>query len=225
MRELAKVGFNQSYTYFTWKTARWEIADYVQELAEVDADYLRPNFFANTPDILTEQLQHGGPPAFASRLVLAATLSPSYGIYSGYEAFESRAVRPGSEEYLDSEKYQVRDRRLDGPLLPLVADLNRIRREQPALAHLGPVEFLDAKNDQLLAFAKRHDERTVIVVANLDPHEAQAGAVWVPGSLGLADRFTAHDLLTGARYEWSTGDNYVRLEPGLRPAHILAVEP
>ena len=223
MRELAKVGFQQSYTYFTWKTSRWELADYVSELAEVDADYLRPNFFANTPDILTEQLQHGGPSVFASRLILAATLSPTYGIYSGFEAFEGTAVRPGSEEYLDSEKYQVRDRRLDGPLLPLVADLNRIRREHPALQHLGPVEFLDAKNDQLLAFAKQRDGETVITVVNLDPHDAQSGSVWVPDTLGLPERFTAHDLLTGARYDWVTGDNYVRLEPGLEPAHVLEV--
>ena len=223
MRELAKVGFHQSYTYFTWKTSRWELADYVSELADVDADYLRPNFFANTPDILTEQLQHGGPGAFASRLILAATLSPTYGIYSGFEAFESTAVRPGSEEYLDSEKYQVRDRRLDGPLLPLVADLNRIRREHPALQHIGPVEFLDAKNDELLAFAKQRDGETVLTVVNLDPHDAQAGSVWVPPDLGLPDEFAVRDLLTGATYEWRTGDNYVRLEPGLEPAHLLEV--
>ena len=224
MRELAGVGFNQSYTYFTWKTSSWELADYVTELADEDSEYFRPNFFVNTPDILTEQLQHGGPPVFASRLILAATLSPTYGIYSGFEDFEGAAVAPGSEEYLDSEKYQVRERRLDGPLLPLVAELNRIRQDEPALQHLGPVTFLDTKNDQLLAFAKQREGRTVVTVVNLDPNHPQEGAVTIPPGLGLPDRFTVSDLLGGEKYEWFVGDNYVRLEPGARPAHILAVQ-
>jgi len=223
MRELARIGFNQSYTYFTWKTSRWELEEYVSELAGEDADSYRPNFFVNTPDILTEQLQHGGPAAFTSRLILAATLAPSFGIYSGYEHYEGTAVRPGSEEYLDSEKYQVRDRELDGPLLPLIADLNRIRTKQPALQHIGPVTFLDTKNEQLLAYAKGRDGDAIVTVVNLDPGSPQEGAVWVPPELGLPEHFTAEDLLTGARYDWMTGDNYVRLEPGPHPAHILAV--
>ena len=135
MRHLGKLGFSQSYTYFTWKNARWELTEYVSELAySGEQEYFRPNFFANTPDILHEYLQHGGPAAFESRLVLAATLSPSYGLYSGYEHFENEPVRPGSEEYLHSEKYEIKQRALDGPLLPMIARLNQIRREHAAAA-------------------------------------------------------------------------------------------
>src|SRR5207302_566864 len=130
-RALAKIGFDQSYTYFTWKNTRAEIEEYVTELATETAEYYRPNFFANTPDILHEYLRHGGRPAFEARLILAATLSPSYGIYSGYEHCENVAVHEGSEEYLDSEKYEVKHRALDGPLLPLIARPNHLRREEP----------------------------------------------------------------------------------------------
>src|ERR1700744_3236720 len=129
MRHLGKLGFSQFFSYFTWKNARWELTEYVSELAySGEGEYFRPNFFANTPDILHEYLQHGGPAAFVARLVLAATLSPSYGIYSGYEHFENVPVREGSEEYLDSEKYEIKQRALDGPLLPYVQRLNYIRR-------------------------------------------------------------------------------------------------
>ena len=134
MHELAKVGFNQCYTYFTWRNASWELKEYMTELATVDADYFRPNFFVNTPDILHEYLQDGGRPAFEARLVLAATLSPSYGVYSGYENIENVPVRPGSEEYLDSEKYELKQRTIEGPLLPLIERLNEIRRAQPLAA-------------------------------------------------------------------------------------------
>ena len=141
MRHLAKIGFTQSYTYFTWKNSRWELSEYVNELAHgPEREYFRPNFFINTPDILHAYLQHGGPPAFASRLVLAGTLSPSYGIYSGYEWFENVPVREGSEEYLDSEKYETKQRALDGPLLPMVRRINEIRRENPALHRLENVD-------------------------------------------------------------------------------------
>ncbi|MDQ3768582.1 MAG: alpha-1,4-glucan--maltose-1-phosphate maltosyltransferase, partial [Actinomycetota bacterium] len=156
MHTLAKVGFDQSYTYFTWKNGRHELGEYVNLLAHSEmAEVYRPNFFANTPDILHAYLQEGGPPAFAIRLVLAATLSPSYGIYSGFERFENIPARPGSEEYLDSEKYQVRQRTLDGPLLPLVRALNQARRAHPALHHLSNVTFLDTQTDGLIAFHKR----------------------------------------------------------------------
>jgi len=221
MRTLAKVGFSQSYTYFTWKNSRWELTEYVAELAGVQ-HYYRPNFFANTPDILTEYLQHGGPPAFAPRLILAATLSPSYGIYSGFEHFENVPVRPGSEEYLDSEKYEIKHRRLDGPLLPLVGRLNEIRRDHPALQHLGNVVFLETENDALIAYAKRHEDDVVICVVNLDPHHAQEGVAVVPYELGLPPVFGVVDLLGGERFDWHIGRNYVRLNPPFRAAHVLS---
>jgi starch synthase (maltosyl-transferring) len=222
MRALAKIGFNQSYTYFTWKSSRWELQEYMTELTRSGMqDYFRPNFFVNTPDILTEELQHGGPSAFASRLVLAATLSPSYGIYSGFESFEDVPVRPGSEEYLDSEKYEVKRRALEGPLLPLVKRLNEVRREHPALQQLRDLTFLETENDALIAYAKRHGGDVVLTVVNLDPHHAQEGVVVVPYELGLPPAFAVVDQLTGERYDWSIGRNYVRLDPPLRVAHVL----
>ncbi|HEU4655999.1 MAG TPA: alpha-1,4-glucan--maltose-1-phosphate maltosyltransferase [Capillimicrobium sp.] len=224
MRTLAKVGFNQSYTYFTWKSSRWELTEYLTELTTSGMqDYYRPNFFANTPDILTEELQHGGPPAFALRLVLAATLSPTYGIYSGFESFENVPVRPGSEEYLDSEKYEVKARSLDGPLLPLVARMNEIRREHPALQHLTGLRFLETENDALVAYAKRHGDDLVICVVNINPHHAEEGVAIVPYELGLPPAFAVVDLIKGERFDWHMGRNYVRLDPADRPAHVLAV--
>ena len=155
MRALAKAGFSQSYTYFTWKSSSWDLREYLSELAHTEeADYFRPNFFVNTPDILTDELAHGGPAVFASRLVLAATLSPSYGVYSGYEHFE-HVQRPGSEEYVDNEKFELKDRRLDGPLLPFIQRLNRMRRDNPALQRLENLRFLETANDAILAYAKR----------------------------------------------------------------------
>ena len=225
MRHLAKVGFSQSYTYFTWKNARWELTEYVSELAySGEQEYFRPNFFANTPDILHEYLQHGGPPAFEARLVLAGTLSPSYGIYSGFEHFENLPVREGSEEYLDSEKYERKRRSLDGPLLPMVQRLNQVRRENPALHHLSNITFLDTGNEALIAYAKQTTGNTVITVVNIDPHNSQEGVAVVPASLGLAPSFTAHDLLADERYQWRIGPNYVRLQPGIRQAHVIRVE-
>jgi starch synthase (maltosyl-transferring) len=225
MRHLAKIGFSQSYTYFTWKNARWELTEYVNELAHTEErEYFRPNFFANTPDILHEYLQHGGRPAFEARLTLAATLSPTYGIYSGYEHFENVPAKPGSEEYLDSEKYEIKRRALDGPLLPYIERLNHIRRENPALHELENVTFLDTANDALIAYAKRAQSNTIITVVSVDPHQAQEGLVIVPANLGLPPSFTAHDLLTGDRFLWRIGHNYVRLEPGVRQAHVVRVE-
>jgi starch synthase (maltosyl-transferring) len=223
MRALAKIGFNQSYTYFTWKNGRSELQEYLTELTTSGMqDYYRPNFFANTPDILTEYLQHGGPPAFAPRLVLAATLSPTYGIYSGFEHFEHVAVRPGSEEYLDSEKYEIKQRALDGPLLPLVQAVNRIRREHPALQQLTNLTFLETESDALVAYAKRHGDDVIICVVNIDPHHIQEGVVVVPYELGLPPAFAVEDLLSPAeRYDWLIGRNYVRLDPAFRGAHIF----
>ena len=226
LRALAKIGFNQSYTYFTWKNSRQELEEYVTELANSEmALYCRPNFFVNTPDILTEYLQQGGPPAFRARLVLAATLSPSYGIYSGFEAYENVAAAPGSEEYLGSEKYEVRDRALDGPLLPLVATLNRLRREHPPLQRLDNVTFLPVENDALIGYAKSAAGETLIVVVNLDPRQVAEGIVIVPARLGVPPVFDVVDLVSGERFSWRLGRNFVRLDPGERPAHILAVEP
>ena len=224
MRALAKAGFSQSYTYFTWKNARHELEQYVTELAHSEmAEYYRPNFFANTPDILNEYLVEGGPPAFSTRLLLAATLSPTYGIYSGFEAFENVPVRPGSEEYLDSEKYETKARALDGPLLPFVAQLNAIRRDHPALQRLENVTFLDTENDQLIAYAKREGDDHLLCVANLDPHHAQEGLCVVPYELGLPPVFRVTDLLSGETFEWRVGRNYVRLDPTARAGHLLAV--
>jgi starch synthase (maltosyl-transferring) len=225
MRELAKLGFTQSYTYFTWKNSRWELSEYVNELAWTEeAEYFRPNLFPVTPDILHAYLQHGGPPAFVTRLVLAATLSPSYGIYSGYEHFENVPVREGSEEYLNSEKYEVRERALDGPLLPMIRRINEIRHENPAFQVLSNVLFLETQNDGLIAYAKQLPGNTLITVVNLDPHHAQEGAVLIPAQLGVAPVFPVHDLLTGDHYDWRIGSNYVRLDPASSQAHILRVE-
>jgi starch synthase (maltosyl-transferring) len=223
MRHLAKVGFTQSYTYFTWKNSRYELTEYVSELAFSDErEYFRPNFFTNTPDILHAYLQHGGRPAFEARLVLAATLSPSYGIYSGYENFENTPVREGSEEYLHSEKYEIWERRLDGPLLPMIQRVNLARRENPALQHLENVTFLETANDALIAYTKQSQGNTVIVVVNIDPRQIHEGLIVIPAHLGLAPVFGVRDLLDDSRYEWRLGGNYVRLAPGR--AHLARVE-
>ena len=226
MRHLAKIGFSQSYTYFTWKNARWELTEYLSELAySGEQDYFRPNFFANTPDILHEYLQHGGRPAFEARLVLAATLSPSYGVYSGYENFENVAVKAGSEEYLHSEKYEAASRTLDGPLLPMIARINEARRAHPALQELPNVTFLDTGgNEAIIAYAKQTGPDIVVCVVNLDPHQPQECLVTVPASLGVPPTFTVVDELSGERYQWHIGQNFVRLAPGWRQAHILSVE-
>ncbi len=226
MRHLAKLGFTQSYTYFTWKNARHELIEYVSELAySGEQEYFRPNFFANTPDILHAYLQHGGPPAFVARLVLAATLSPSYGIYSGYEHFENAPAHEGSEEYLHSEKYELKKRALDGPLLPMIGKINEIRRGNDSLQRFSNVMFLETANEALIAYAKHVPGNTVITVVNLDPHQPQEGLTIVPAQLGVAPSFTVHDLLSDQRFAWRIGPNYVRLEPGARQAHILRVEP
>jgi starch synthase (maltosyl-transferring) len=223
MDTLAKAGFNQSYTYFTWKNSRWELVEYMVELAYSDErHYFRPNFFVNTPDILTEYLQHGGRPAFEARLVLGATLSPTYGIYSGFENCENVPVRPGSEEYLDSEKYEAKQRSLDGPLLPLIQRVNELRREHRALQYLDDVTFLDTANDALVAYAKRAWDDVVVVVVNIDPRHAQEGIVVVPADLGLPPTLTVSDQLGGDRYTWYLGRNYVRLDPG--KSHIMVPE-
>ncbi len=218
---LAKAGFSQSYTYFTWKNTKPELVELVDQLRDW-SPYLRPNLWPNTPDILHATLQQGGRPAFECRLVLAATLSPSYGIYSGYERCENVPVRPGSEEYLDSEKYEVRDRSLDGPLLPLVSRLNEIRRAHPALTGAGidRLTWLETESEHLLGYAKELDGDVVLAIVNLDPFAIHEGVCVVPPELGLHEPYDIVDALTGERYAWCAR-NYVRLGPG--KAHVMTV--
>jgi starch synthase (maltosyl-transferring) len=220
MTTLAKTGFAQSYTYFTWKNTRWELLEFLGQLLEW-RDFYRPNCFANTPDILHEYLQAAGRTAFEARLVLAATLSPAYGIYSGFESCENVPVRPGSEEYLNSEKYELKQRKLDGPLLPLAAKLNAVRRENQALQWLDPLTILETENEQLFAFLKRRGENAVVTVVNLDPHRAQEGVCVVPVSTGLPPAYPVRDLLTDETWTWRIGRNYVKLGPGR--SHVLRI--
>jgi starch synthase (maltosyl-transferring) len=218
MQNLAKLGFTQSYTYFTWKNDARELKEYLEELHLSEmVEYYRPNFFANTPDILHEYLQHGGRAAFRVRLLLAGTLSPTYGIYSGFELCENVPVRPGSEEYLDSEKYEIRQRDWTAPgnIRADVKLLNLLRRQQPALQRMGNLKFLQSENPAVLAF-QRDD---LWIVVNLDPHHAQESMVHVPAEQG----YTVEDLLTGEIYPWNGSRNYVRLDPAHRVGHVLRV--
>jgi starch synthase (maltosyl-transferring) len=217
MTTLARAGFSQSYTYFTWKNTKAELLEFVGQLLQW-REFYRPNVFANTPDILHAYLQKGGKPAFEARLVLAATLSPTYGIYSGYERCENVPVREGYEEYMDSEKYEVKKRKLDGELLPLVKRLNEIRRAEPALQRLDNIRFLETESDHLLAYLKGAE---LVTVVNLDPFQAREGLCILPVQLGLPPAFTVEDLLTGKRHSWRIGRNFVGLPPGR--AHLMKV--
>jgi starch synthase (maltosyl-transferring) len=233
MRYLAKAGFTQSYTYFTWRNSKAELEEYLTELTATGMrEYFRPNLFANTPDSLHEYLQTGGRPAFEARLVLAATLSSSYGIYSGYELCENRPARPKSEEYLDSEKYQIRQRDWNGPgnITDLIARVNRIRRDHPALQRNDTLQFCETDNPHIVCYVKTalDSSDVLLVVVNLDPHFMQHGHVHAPFELmGAADGepFTARDLLTDTPYVWRGGWNYVRLDPGTNQAHIFHLRP
>ena len=218
MQTLGKVGFGQSYTYFTWKNTKAELQEFIAQITAW-REYYRPNFFANTPDILHEYLQEGGRPAFEARLVLAATLSPTYGIYSGYESFENVPVKVGSEEYLDSEKYEAKDRKLDGALLPLVRKLNEARRANPALQRFDNLEWLETASDYLIAYSKRTGGNVVLTVVNVDPTTVREGLCVVPASLGLSPAFPALDVVSGETFRWGIGRNYVRLAPG--QSHVL----
>jgi starch synthase (maltosyl-transferring) len=234
MHELARIGFTQSYTYFTWRNEKDELQDYVRELVE-SAHYMRPNFFPTTPDILPEFLQVGGPASFRIRAILAAMLAPSYGIYSGFELYEHTPVREGSEEFLDSEKYQLRPRDFatavaEGrSLAPLLTRLNEIRRAHPSLHSLRETRFHLVDDTSITAFSK-HDPATgdlTLTVCTVDPHNVREG--WVAldlPALGLQwqDRLRATDLLTGESYDWGNV-NYVRLDPHVRPAHIFHLQP
>jgi len=233
MHMLAKIGFTQSYTYFTWRTGKAELEEYARELAGA-ADYMRPNFFVNTPDILHASLQYGGPPVFKIRSVLAALLSPSWGVYSGFELFEHQALRAGSEEYFDSEKFQLRPRDWAGAahqgrtLAPFITRLNEIRRQHPALQQLRALTFHRVNNEQIICWSK-HDSATgdrVLVVLNLDPHGTREATVSLDmPALGLDwhDRFGVFDQLTGESFDWSQY-SYVRLDPFVEPAHVLTLQ-
>ena len=223
MSTLAKAGFNQSYTYFTWRNTKAELQQYLVDLTQSDLpQYFRPNFFVNTPDILHEYLQRGGRPAFEARLVLAGTLSPSYGIYSGFEHCENTPAAEGSEEYLNSEKYEIADRALDGPLLPLVRRLNEIRRGNPALQRIDNIRFMETENDQLIAYAKHEEGNTVLVCVNLDPFARSESVCVVPVELGLPPAFHAEELLSETQFSWRIGRNFLGLDAG--QAHILRVD-
>ncbi|RZU13131.1 alpha-1,4-glucan--maltose-1-phosphate maltosyltransferase [Streptomyces sp. BK239] len=231
MHTLAQIGFQQSYTYFTWRNSKEELTQYLTELSGEAASYMRPNFFPNTPDILHAYLQHGGRPAFEVRAVLAATLSPSWGVYSGYELCENTPLREGGEEYLDSEKYQLKPRdweaaeREGRTIAPLITRLNEIRRANPALHRLRNLHFHHADQEAVIVYSKRSGSNTVLVVVNLDPHHTQEATVSLDmPQLGLErhESVPVRDELTGETYYWGRA-NYVRLEPGIRPAHVLTV--
>jgi starch synthase (maltosyl-transferring) len=232
MHRLAKIGFTQSYTYFPWRNAKWELTEYFTELSQhASREYFRPNHWPNTPDILTAFLQHGGRPAFMTRFVLAATLGANYGIYGpAFEQCENVARESGSEEYLNSEKYEIRVWDLARPdsLRSLVAAVNRARRENPALQQDSNLVFFPADNDELICYAKYTDDRSnvVIVAVNLAPHHACSGSVEVPLEVLGIDRerpYEVEDLLSGTSYLWQGPRNFIELDPKGCPAHVFRV--
>lgn len=229
---LAKRGFTQSYNYFPWRNTRWELTQYLTELTQTEVrEYTGPNLWPNTPDILPEYLQFGGRPAFMARLVLAATLGPSYGIYGpAFELCENRPLAPGREEYLDAEKYEIKAWDINRPdsLQGLIGRVNQIRHENPAFRNNFNLRFHEVDNDQILAYSKSSLDGTnqVLVVVNLDPHYKQSGFITLPlDELGIDSRqpYQAHDLLTEARYLWQGRRNYVELDPLTIPAHIFVI--
>ncbi|GAA3134902.1 starch synthase (maltosyl-transferring) [Kribbella aluminosa] len=236
MQELAKVGFHQSYTYFTWRNEKWELEEYLEELTQETGHFLRPNFFVNTPDILTAYLQYGGPGAFKIRAAIASTSSPAWGVYAGFELFEHVALRPGSEEYLDTEKFQLRPRDWEAAeaegrsLAPYLTLLNNIRRRHPSLQQLRNLTLHSVDDEAIMCYSKRsttpdgHSD-TVIVVVNTDPHSVRESMVHLDmAALGMRpeDTFTVYDEITGATWRWGQ-QNYLKLDPNTEPAHILAV--
>jgi starch synthase (maltosyl-transferring) len=232
MSYLAKLGFNQSYTYFTWRNTRWELMEYMTELTQTEVrEYFRPNFWPNTPDILPEVLQLGGRPAFMQRLVLAATLAASYGIYGpAYELYENAPLEAGREEYLDSEKYVIRQRDLDQPgsLRDFITTVNRIRHENPALQTNEHLTFHHVDNEEIIAYSKHTPamDNIVLTIVSMDPHHTQSGWLDLPlDQLGIEyhQPFLVEDVLNGHRYLWHGGRNYVELNPHTTPAHIFRI--
>jgi starch synthase (maltosyl-transferring) len=232
MYQLAKLGFTQSYTYFAWRNTKHELEQYFVELNRTEVlQYFRPNLWPNTPDILTEYLQFGGRPAFAARLILAGTLGANYGIYGpAFELCENVAKEPGSEEYLNSEKYEIKQRDLTDPrnLNRLISRVNRIRRENTSLQNDWSLCFHPVDNEQIICYSKHTEDlsNVVLVVVNLDPHHTQAG--WVNlklDELGLAEHrpYQVHDLLSESRYLWQGSRNYVELNPDTVPASVFVI--
>jgi starch synthase (maltosyl-transferring) len=233
MYKLAKLGFSQSYTYFTWRTGKHDLISYLTELTRTEVrDYFRPNFWPNTPDILPEHLQYGGKSAFLTRLVLAATLSSNYGIYGpAFELCIGEATGPGKEEYLNSEKYEVKHWNWNAPgnLKDFIARVNRIRRKNPALQNPWNLRFYEVDNEQILVYGKATEDlaNIILVVINLDPHYLQSGWVRIPiETLGIDPNQTylVHDLLSDEKYTWQGERNYVQLDPHIIPAHIFSVK-
>ncbi len=226
---LAKAGFSQSYTYFTWRNTKYELTQYFEEISKPPvSDFFRPNAWPNTPDILTEYLQYGGRPAFTIRLMLAATLSANYGIYGpAFERFAGAPREPGSEEYLDSEKYEIRHwGETDDDLTELIAVVNRIRRDNPALQQNLTLRFHETSNDDILCYSKSAGSDVVLTIVNVDPHNTQAGYVdldLAALNLDANQPFQVHELLSGARYTWHGARNYVQLNPHVVPAHIFRI--
>jgi starch synthase (maltosyl-transferring) len=232
MYRLAKSGFTQSYNYFPWRNTKWELTQFMIELTQTEVkDFFGPNLWPNTPDILPEYLQYGGHPAHMTRFILAATLGPSYGIYGpAFELCENRPLAPGREEYLDSEKYEIKTWDINRPdsLSSLIGQVNQIRRENPAFWVNHNLRFHDVNNEQIIAYSKSSEDGSneVLIVVNLDPHYKQSGFITLPlEELGLDPRqpYQAHDLLTGARYLWHGERNYVELDPQTVPAHIFVI--
>jgi starch synthase (maltosyl-transferring) len=232
MYRLAKLGFTQSYTYFTWRNTRQELTDYLTELTKTEIkDFFRPNFWPNTPDILHEYLQKGGRPAFMARLVLAATLCSNYGIYGpAFELFENTPREPGSEEYFNSEKYEIKhwDIGREDSLKDFIGRVNRIRRENPSLQRNRNLWFNTTNNDQLICYSKHTNDLANIIftVVNLDPHHTQSGTVNVPlqaWGLDPQQSYEVHDLLNDKPYTWSGEWNFVELNPAVCPAHIFRI--
>jgi starch synthase (maltosyl-transferring) len=220
MHALGKAGFHQSYTYFTWRTSKQELTEYATEVSQHTSAFFRPNFWVNTPDILPFHLQSGNPAIFAIRAALAATLTPSWGMYAGYELYEHRRFKDGGEEYLDSEKYEIKVRDWEDAtkkkltLAPFITQLNSIRRKNVALQRLRNLRFHATENDSIIAYSKRHGDNLILVVVNLDPNFAQETTVhWNMGDLELnGDNFEVTDLIDGTQYNWSA-HTYVRLDP------------
>ena len=230
MKALAKAGFSQSYTYFTWREKKQEFAEYFSELTQTEMrEYFRGNLWPNTPDILPFHLQEGGRPAFMVRAILAATLSSVYGIYSGFELCENAAL-PGREEYLDSEKYQWKERDWNAPgnIKDLITRLNQIRQQNRALHLYENLRFYRAENDAILFFGKTTPARDniILVVVNLDPVRRQNSYIHLPiaeWGAGDSDEYEVHDLLSDARYLWRGSRNYIELDPHTQPAHVFRV--
>jgi starch synthase (maltosyl-transferring) len=232
MYSLAKAGFTQSYTYFTWRNTRDELQQYFEEITRPPiSDFFHPNLWPNTPDILHAALQQGGRNAFVQRFILAATLGANYGIYGpAFELGEHLPIKPGSEEYLDSEKYQIRqwNRAASHTLAPLITQVNRIRRDNIALQSDYSLHFHSVDNPNILCYSKCSGDNRILVAINLDATQEQAG--WIDlnlKELGIPhnQNFEIEDLLTGARYQWHDRSNYVALRPEVMPAHIFRVLP